>query len=488
MAKRRIGLVDRSKKNDDTSLAAMESPTVPGEASPRTAGAHAFVFRLGEGAKAGMKPVPAAYTTSPCYYYRMDRKALGKHLSAIPEPDVDAADIEVTFAAIDLFVEKHRLRRELYSDAELETGGEYAETRGFHTGATFAETRAALARGGFGIVDLARPAGIERDVDELVRHLDLASLDLVLDRIRQGVSGLHHHADTAAKLVVDALAKNGATTLTSALRATAPSWPAKRRDTLLVAVAYIGLRRARQGSGDLRSKTAKALLAALRSFVDAFPPVENETARRRLEAWGLVRGVDCRSLPDATIETTVASDDIEAALALVDTLGFAIASGKPSKGALITDLPEPLRDFYTRRARLGERLIQTPDHLPDLRTGLARWIADGGDAEVEKGFLDARALSKPTKLVPFGKDSSGDYFFFDPAYAGGTFPVLRFMHEEGITCRVEAPSLATFIAVHALLDAYALGERGDEIAALILRSSNRGPRPPSRTRRGTLPR
>ena len=98
--------------------------------------------------------------------------------------------------------------------------------------------------------------------------------------------------------------------------------------------------------------------------------------------------------------------------------------------------------------------------------------------------LDAASLSAPEALVPFGKDSGGDPFFLDPAYVvDGELPVLRFVHDEGRTCRVEASSLGSFIAGRGLLDAYGIGLRGDAVDALIRRDRERVPlpaRPPAK--------
>jgi hypothetical protein len=53
------------------------------------------------------------------------------------------------------------------------------------------------------------------------------------------------------------------------------------------------------------------------------------------------------------------------------------------------------------------------------------------------------------RLVPIGKGAGGDIFFLDPGFRRGE-PVLRCVHDEGPTFRVEASSLGAYVAAFAL--------------------------------------
>jgi hypothetical protein len=241
-----------------------------------------------------------------------------------------------------------------------------------------------------------------------------------------------------------------------------------RVDGLLVVASRAALQRARYQSGGLHTKAGKAVLNGLRSFLDALPPAEDATARRRLEAWGLRGDAGQQALPDELPR------DLDEALALLDALGFDGDRGEPTKGAQLAEMPQALRDFYARHDHLGPRIIVAPGQLAEVKDELRAWIEGAKNGEVSTGDLDVRTLSRPEELVPFGNAPGGDYLFFDPAFTSeGALPVLRFVHEEGPTCRVEASSLPSFLAAHGLRGAFGLGLRGDEVDALVKRDRAR---------------
>ncbi|APR82985.1 glucan synthase 1-related protein [Minicystis rosea] len=245
------------------------------------AGKYVFLFQLGKGAKVGDERVPAAFTTSPCYFYRDDQKALAKHLSAIDEPDVDEDEGELTFSAIEAFIEEHNLRRQLYTDAEAETDEEYSESHGFHAGATYEEAKAALARGGFRVVDLMDPPGVARDIADLARRLDMASLDLVIDGLAPDAESLGDQADGAGRIIAAAFARDGAAALTEAIKIAAPAWTDGERDRLLLIAGHTGRAYALEADDDA------AALAGVRKLIAAIPPTNNAAVRKHLQAWEL---------------------------------------------------------------------------------------------------------------------------------------------------------------------------------------------------------
>lgn len=457
-----------------------EAPHALSAPSAWKPGPYVFVFRLGKNARAEKTRVPPAFTTVPCYYYRQDRGSFGERLGRIPEPDVAGEDVKVTFAAIDGFVAANALRPELYSDAEIAAGGAYSETRGFHTGATYDQAKEALAEGGFNVIDCMAPAGFGPDVDELARHLHLTSVALVHASLRDEVSGLLH-AQGASRELTTALQKGRGDALFAALQRAAPTWTAEMRDALGLLAAEASLRHARFACGGLDTDAGRATLGSLRALLAGLPPTADAESRRRLQAWGLLDGAPSPVWPEELPRS------VEAALALVDGTGLAGRREKPNKTARGAPLPNALVEVYRHLSTLGRRTILPPTKHGDLREELVSAIRAAEDADpVAEGDVDAASLSAPEGLVPFGKDSGGDVFFLDPAWrVADTTPVLRFVHDEGRTCRVEASSLATFIAGRGLEEAYGLGLHGAAVDALVERDRARVPLPPPPAPRAT---
>jgi cell wall assembly regulator SMI1 len=250
-------------------------------------GPYVFVFQLGKNAKAGKTRVPAAYTTSPCYYYRSDKKSFGKLLGKIPEPEVEDSAIDITFAAIDAYVADNALRLELYSDEEIERGGKRAETRGFHAGATYEQTKEALAKGGFNVIDRLGPEGLGRDVDDLARHLDQSSLALVLKSLRGQVSKLFH-AESAAWVLRSALDGGREDRLIEAILRVAPTWTKEMRERLIVLAAQAFHAYAEEACGGFSTDKGRASLATLRGLLAALPPLDDAAVRAQLQVWGVL--------------------------------------------------------------------------------------------------------------------------------------------------------------------------------------------------------
>lgn len=253
------------------------APRTPPE--PRS---YVFVFQLGKGAKASKARSPSSFAAAPCYYYRQDHAKMAAPLLTIPEPAVDDDDVATAFGAIDAFIAGHDLKLDLYSDVEIAANSKRAESRGFHAAATLEEARAALAQGGFTVVDLGRPPGQARDVAELERHLGQTSLELILDGLKRKVPELPRHAEAAARIVTQALGAGRSEVFVDAVRKAVPGWHPALRDTLLLLAG--------RAADDDEGKRREALVA----FVAALPPAEDAAVRRRLESWGL-RGKGARA-------------------------------------------------------------------------------------------------------------------------------------------------------------------------------------------------
>lgn len=258
------------------------------KARARKPNSYVFVFRLGKGARAGKKRVPAELTSLLCYYYREDQARLAKKLLAIPEPDLAESEADVAFDAIDAITEGCELERELYSDDELEADVEKAQTRGFHIGATYEEAEAALVRGGFSIAQVTNPwapvlptpaEALAQSVQDLARHVDLTSLERVLEATDDGTD-LPWHAGCAEYLVTHAFEQKDAHSgaFAAQVGALAPGLPAEVRDTLVMLVARV--------AHEAKAK-AKAKLCA---FLTSLPAAESPDVRAHLESFGLPSG------------------------------------------------------------------------------------------------------------------------------------------------------------------------------------------------------
>lgn len=448
---------------DDDEDDEASGPYTLSEPSPWRPGPLAYVFQLGKNAKGGKTRVPTQYTTSPCYFYRADKKSFGAALNAIPEPDVADDDVDVTFAAIDGYVAENDLRRELYTDAEIEAGGAHSETRGFHAGASYEETKAALVRGGFNVIDRLAPRGLGPEMDDLAHHLHFTSLELVLRGFREEVSFLPH-ADAASGILEGAIGAGRGALFVDTIARVAPSWTGEMRQLAALLGSAGWLRHRKYRCGDPESELGMATLALLRRLLEGLGPVTDAESRRRLEAWGLGAEAASVALPDRLPR------DVDGALALVRGTGLAPLVGKPLKASSDAKLPDALLEVYARTGRFGKRALLPPKQHAELHEELVsglRAASESGE-EREPGDLAPALLSAPKKLVAFGKDTGGDVFFLDPGFVvDGTLPVLRFVHDEGPTVRVEASSLASFIAGKGLDSAHGLGLFGPRVDALV---------------------
>ena len=240
---------------------------------------YVWVFQLGSNAKVGKRRIPAAFGAACCYSYRKEHDRHTKRLGAIDEPGVADDEAELTFAAIDAFVERCELKRELYTDPEIEADKEHTEERGFHAGATFDEATIALVQGGFVLARMADPLAVPAvkltAADQLAaieRDLDLTTLDLVLQRVASG-EALTFHASAAEGLLAHAFAAGEPASVVAGITEAAPSWHPELRDTLLVLTGRLAL----------TTPSARALVTTLPAPTDA-------RVATLLAGWGLVPG------------------------------------------------------------------------------------------------------------------------------------------------------------------------------------------------------
>jgi cell wall assembly regulator SMI1 len=319
-------------------------------ATPRTPKPYVYVFQLGHGARVGKKRVPTAFTTAPCYYFRAEHEAFGEKLQAIPEPDVAEAETDLTFEAIDAFVERWELRPELYSDLEIEADEEHTEDRGFHAGATYDQARQALAAGGFVVCRTVDPLAVprivlspaetvDRALEDLERHLDLTSLALILGRLGED-DELPRHASLAESVVVELCGGHQAQAFSARVRAAAPRWPAELRDTLVLLAGHA-----------LQDEETPAL----RAFFDGLPAAEDAAVKQHLADWDLAPGASAaptkaakpaapaspaKAAKPAAAPTKAAAPAAPAAPTKAEALG---GSAPPKKATKVAAPPAPAK-------------------------------------------------------------------------------------------------------------------------------------------------
>lgn len=231
---------------------------------------YAHLFQLGRDARVGTTRVPPALTTVPCYVYRDADAARARHLDAIAEPAMDQATGELLLAAIEGVVDRRGILHELCTDAELAVERAPAHTNGFHAGVSLDQAREALERGGFVVhrVDDGDPEAADDDgmaaLDALVRHLDLASLDVTLRSIAAREEELPVHAAAVEEILEDVI-EGPAPEAFGARAATrlADEHP-ERREVLVLLAARV----AKGARGELAAP-ARALFAALPPAADA---------------------------------------------------------------------------------------------------------------------------------------------------------------------------------------------------------------------------
>jgi len=230
---------------------------------------YVHVFQLGPDARVGATRVPPTMTAIPCFVYRAADAERARHLDAIAEPAVDDALGELVFQAIEGVVERRSILQELCTDAELSVELAPAHTNGCHAGASMEQAIAALAKGGFAVHVVDGEDPWHRDdpgasaLDALERHLDLASLEVLLRSIAARDEELPVHAASASEILEGALERPAP----EAFAVRAAKRLADRHPELLHTLLLLAARLASDASGE-RVAPTRALLAALPTAKD----------------------------------------------------------------------------------------------------------------------------------------------------------------------------------------------------------------------------
>lgn len=231
---------------------------------------YAHLFQLGRDARVGTTRVPPALTTVPCYVYRDADAARARHLDAIAEPAMDQATGELLLAAIEGVVDRRGILHELCTDAELAVERAPAHTNGFHAGVSIDQAREALERGGF-VVHVVDDGGEEeadddgaRALDDLLRHLDLASLDVTLRSIAARDEELPVHAAAIEEILQEELEGPAPEAFGARAAARLADAHPELRDVLVLLAARVA-----KGSHGEQAAPARALFSALPPAADA---------------------------------------------------------------------------------------------------------------------------------------------------------------------------------------------------------------------------
>ncbi|AKV02730.1 glucan synthase 1-related protein [Labilithrix luteola] len=419
---------------------------------------YVWIFRLGKSARVGKKRVPSAFADLCCYLYRDEHEEHKEELSSIEEPEVSERDTEVTFAAINEFADRCDLRRELYADAEIEEEGEHAQNFGFHAGASYEEAKAALEEGGFTVAemfDALTVPPVKRSAAEalgdslaaLERHLDLTSLDLVLERI--AASGvLTWHALSAHGVVSDALASKASSEFSAHVHDAVPGWHPELRDTLILI------------AGRLANNEGTV---ALRRFFEGLPAPKDGRVKEQLDAWSLEAPKGAKLAPkskatpakkatkassSATSKKAPAGIDskIAAIRAAAEKAGVTLPRGAPKsviaevEAVLGVALPDEVRAFYLAHdggppnepACGGRELISLAGMVSQWKHW-KRAFDDGAfeddDVEADEGVQEAWWIPG---WIPITYDFGGNHDMLDlaPAQGGRRGQIVSVWHDD----------------------------------------------------------
>lgn len=450
------------------------------------------VFQLPE------SPAPKA----ACFYARTDQaEPLGeKHLAELPDRELPGEGNAAMFEAIETFGAATDVRHELFADADYR--GTHSFWCGFRLDATPAQLSRALTKDGFFALELKAPIyEVLRQLSpaEITRRLALCSVDLSLEACRQGTS-LPHHAQAIGDTVGYRFAPLGGGAaddetvrpFVAALLAESRQWTESMSENFLLAVGTTASWRARKQMG--AAAEARPFVERVRGLLEALPAPRSREVQSALATLGFRPGKSRTAKPRALPSELPRS--LPEALRLLSTLAASprdLCLGAPATAP--AGAPPSLRAFYALHGRMGERTILPPAKLRALRGELAAWIADDPDQEPEvaAGEVHVTRLSTPRQLVPFGKDDGGDFYFLDPAFGPkDQAPVFRYVHDESMTCRVEASCVASFVAGQGLrllgeLSRLSSAPLDDEALEALIRKDRARIRVPKALARGARP-
>ncbi len=426
-----------------------------------------FIFQL-KGARAGKKKVPSAYTSTLSYVYREDQEKFLKRLQAIEEPEVSDSDTEVTFAAIDALIERCELMLELATDEEIEADAPSPTTRGFHPGVTLEQGREALEAGGFVTSLVLDPLAIplaERSkeeafafsIEELARHVDLASLPRVVACCKSG-GELAHHAACAEYILSQAFEKPDTRAFSEEVQRLAQSSAPAIRDALRLLAA----RASRAAKGKAK--------AALGAFVATLPAGDDPAAKKQLEAWDLAasapfvgKGTGAKAAPKKPAEPVAPgkvakvakggipkAEGVEARIARIEAAakkagvrlpkGAAETAISAAEKKLGVKLPEEVRAFYLAHdGGPPNALACGGRELLSLAGMVRQWQAwkelfdddafEDDDVEPDDGV---QAKWWMPKWIPVTYDFGGNHDMLDlaPAAGGKKGQIVSVWHDE----------------------------------------------------------
>ncbi|MFO0760277.1 MAG: SMI1/KNR4 family protein [Byssovorax sp.] len=418
---------------------------------------YCWVFRLGKNAKAGKKRVPAAFTGACCYMVRPEHEALLDPLRDLPEPDVSDADADITFAAIDDFIDRCELRPEVYTDDEIDADEERSEQQGFHAGASFDEAVAALRKGGLVVSRMRDPLAIPPDVPtdaerldesvaDLFRHLDLTSLDRVLGAIDERQKDLPRHASSAEYLVQHAFDHTDPAAFSARVRAAAPGEHPEIVDTLLLLAGNLAQRHT---------------WPAFATFIAGLPAATDPRVAKKLAGWGLKSGQIAapapakapsaeghKKQPKAKKGKPSVAERIEAIARAAKKAGVTLPKGASEEAlakaekALGVKLPEDMRAFYRAHdgGPAGEGVCSGRELL-SLQGIVRQWkiwkkLFDQGEFEENDEDVEADEGVQETwwipAWIPVTYDFSGNHDVLDmaPGKGGKAGQIVSMWHDD----------------------------------------------------------
>lgn len=198
----------------------------------------------------------------------------------------------------------------------------------------------------------------------------------------------------------------------AALATEASTWTVEQARvflTLVASDAHVGrMKGGRSEEGEeeaVWSKRGRAVGRAVSAFSPAVQKATAQLASRARKAAGEEPRPKLPKKPPASLDE---------AFDLLETLGLAasdIPLGKPASAADLKSLPKELRALYERWNGVGSREIAAIKS----RASLTKNLKEAATEAIADPDADPWTLSKPAALVAIGRNSSGDFYFLDPA-------------------------------------------------------------------------
>ena len=156
--------------------------------------------------------------------------------------------------------------------------------------------------------------------------------------------------------------------------------------------------------------------------------------------------------------------DVSQALAMLDSLrvsqtclprpdgASASVRNEAAKGLGLERLPRDLKLLYREHNGFGRLLSldQVTRLLGEFHDAIENHREEAGDSALGRLGCDVRHHEEPGRCIPLGQTSTGDILFVDPAVIASRsekMPVMRYHHDQALTCSVEAVSIGHFVAL-----------------------------------------